>query len=217
MAEPKIVVQHREHLWYLLAEAMQLEHMIMCQYLYAGFSLKQDAGEGLTAGQAAAVAKWRKVLRGIAVEEMLHLALAANLMSAIGAAPTFGRPNFPQRSNYFPPSVQLDLLPFGDAALTHFLYLERPEGMERVDADGFAPAAPAHQLGRTGRGNAPDTGFSHRRAPLPWHRGRAHISRRPDWRARGIRRPAARASNAGDVPLAGPNCRDGPGVRAPGN
>lgn len=143
MAEPEIVVQHREHLWYLLAEAIQLEHMIMCQYLYAGFSLKQDAGEGLTAEQAAAVAKWRKVLRGIAVEEMLHLALAANLMSAIGAAPTFGRPNFPQRSNYFPPSVQLDLLPFGDASLTHFLYLERPEGMERVDADGFAPAARA--------------------------------------------------------------------------
>jgi hypothetical protein len=60
---------------------------------------------------------------------MLHLTLVCNLMSAIGAGPTFARPNFPQRSDYFPPSVQLDLLPFGEAALTHFLYLERPEGM----------------------------------------------------------------------------------------
>jgi Ferritin-like len=145
MAEPRIIVQHREHLWYLLAEATQLEHMIMCQYLYAGFSLKQGEDEGLTAEQVAAVTRWRQVLRGIAVEEMLHLALVCNLMSSIGAAPTFTRPNFPQRSDYFPPSVQLDLLPFGEAALTHFLYLERPEGMERADAAGFVPAAPPHQ------------------------------------------------------------------------
>jgi len=52
------------------------------------------------------------------------------------------RPNFPQRSVYFPPTVQLDLLPFGEAALTHFLYLERPQGMERMDAEGFVPTAP---------------------------------------------------------------------------
>jgi Ferritin-like len=68
------------------------------------------------------------------------------VMASIGAAPTFTRPNFPQRSDYFPPSVQLDLLPFGEAALTHFLYLERPEGMERADAAGFVPAAPPHGL-----------------------------------------------------------------------
>jgi hypothetical protein len=49
-----------------------------------------------------AVTRWRKTLRGIAVEEMLHLALVSNLMAAIGAAPVFGRPNFPQRSRYFP-------------------------------------------------------------------------------------------------------------------
>jgi hypothetical protein len=66
-------------------------------------------------------------------------------MAAIGAAPTISRPNFPQRSGYFPPTVQLDLLPFGEAALTHFLYLERPEGMERMDADSFVPTAPPHE------------------------------------------------------------------------
>ena len=75
MAEPKIVVEHREHLWYLLTEATQLEHMIMCQYLYAAFSLKRDPAEGLTAEQAAATGRWRQVLRDIAIEEMLHLAL----------------------------------------------------------------------------------------------------------------------------------------------
>src|SRR6266516_2454859 len=95
MSERRLVVEHREHLWYLLAEAAQLEHMIMCQYLYAGFSLKQDPGEGLDPAQLAVVNDWRKQINGIAVQEMLRLALVANLMTAIGAAPVFGRPNFP--------------------------------------------------------------------------------------------------------------------------
>jgi hypothetical protein len=142
LAEPQVVVANREDLWWLLAEAAQLEHMIMCQYLFAEWSLKEGEAEGLTREQAEAVARWRELLHGIAVEEMLHLSLVANVMASIGAAPTFGRPNFPQRSSYFPPSIQLDLLPFSEQALKHFLYLERPEGMERQDAAGFVPAAP---------------------------------------------------------------------------
>jgi Ferritin-like len=142
MSEPTLVVAHREHLWWLLAEASTLEHMIMCQYLFAEFSLKDGTAEGLSPEQAAAVERWRDLLRGIAVEEMLHLALVANLMSAIGAAPTFNRPNYPLASGYFPGGVRLELMPFGEQALRHFLYLERPEGMERQDAEGFVPLAP---------------------------------------------------------------------------
>ena len=41
--------------------------------------------------------------------------------------------------------MQLDLLPFGEQALRHFLYLERPEGMERQDAEGFVPTAPPRE------------------------------------------------------------------------
>lgn len=143
--EPDIIVQNREELWWLLFEAAQLEHMIMCQYLYAGFSLKRDADEGLTDDELAVVTQWRSTLRDIAVQEMLHLALVCNVTAAIGAAPNLFRPNFPQRSGYFPPTVQLALLPFDEAGLTHFLYLERPEGMERVDAPGFVPTAPPHE------------------------------------------------------------------------
>ena len=140
-SEPEIVVAHREDLWWLLTEACQLEHMIMCQYLFAEWTLK-DKSDGLTDAQSEAIERWRGVLRGIAIEEMLHLALVANVMSSIGAAPYFGRPNFPQRSGYFPESIQLDLMPFGEPALKHFLFLERPEGMERQDADGFVPTVP---------------------------------------------------------------------------
>jgi Ferritin-like len=142
MAETRLVVEHREQLWSLLVEAAQIEHMIMCQYLYACFSLKTDPDEGLTAEQADAVARWQKTVTGIAIEEMLHLALVMNVMTAIGAAPSLSRPNFPRHSEFLPPGVEFALLPFGADALTHFLYLERPEGMERVDAAEFVPAAP---------------------------------------------------------------------------
>jgi hypothetical protein len=141
MAESEIVIANREHLWWLLVEAAQLEHMIMCEYLFAEFSL-ESSGK-FTGEQADAVDRWRGTLHDIAVQEMLHLALVCNLMAAVGAAPTFGRPNFPRRSGYFPASVQLDLLPFGGQSLLHFLYLERPEGMERQDAEGFLPMQPS--------------------------------------------------------------------------
>jgi len=82
------------------------------------------------------------VLRGIAVEEMLHLTLVANVMASIGAAPTFGRPNFPQRSGYFPSGIQLDLVPFCERALLHFLYLERPRAWSVKTRRGSCPRLP---------------------------------------------------------------------------
>jgi hypothetical protein len=48
----------------------------------------------------------------------------------------------PHQAGGYPPGVQLRLLPFGEAALQHFVYLERPEGVERADAEDFEPAGP---------------------------------------------------------------------------
>jgi CDGSH-type Zn-finger protein/truncated hemoglobin YjbI/ferredoxin len=69
---------------------------------------------------------------------MLHLALVHNVLSAIGAAPHLARPNLPQPADHYPAGVQLALLPFGEEALQHFMFLERPEGMALEDADGLA-------------------------------------------------------------------------------
>jgi hypothetical protein len=69
----------------------------MCQYLFAAFSLKQRADEGLTDGELAAVTRWRKAISHVATEEMLHLALVHNLLSAIGAAPHFDARTCPLR------------------------------------------------------------------------------------------------------------------------
>src|SRR2546427_6935232 len=77
---------------------------------------------------------------------MLHLALATNILSALGAAPHFERPNFPILSRWYPPDVQIALVPFGERALRHFMYLERPEGMSLHDAEGFSSVGPMQPL-----------------------------------------------------------------------
>lgn len=141
--EQPIVIRNREELIFMLSEAAQLEHMILCEYLFAAFSLKHTVDEGLTPEQLPAVKRWERVISAVAGQEMLHLALVNNLLTAVGATPYFSRPNFPQYARYFPPHVQLALLPFGEQALRHFLYLERPEGMVLDDATGFQVTAAA--------------------------------------------------------------------------
>src|ERR1022692_1924490 len=135
--EAPFVIEHREALIYMLCEAAELEHGIMCQYLFAAFTLKQNEGEDLTAGELAATRRWRKVISHVATQEMLHLALVQNLLSAIGAAPHLARPNFPHPAGHYPAGVHLALLPFGEQALRHFMFLERPEGMDLHDGDGL--------------------------------------------------------------------------------
>ncbi len=133
----RIQLENRESLIYALGKAAELEHLVMLQYLYAAFSLKQSVDEGLTDAQLAQVQRWRKTLLGIAEQEMLHFALVQNLLTAVGAAPRLTRPNLPLPPHLFPAGVQIEMLPFGERALRHFAFLERPEGMAMDDADGF--------------------------------------------------------------------------------
>jgi hypothetical protein len=142
VSEPAIVVGDRKELTYLLCQAAELEHALMCEYLYAAFSLKSTAGPGLREDQLEAVESWRRVVFAIAAEEMLHWAVVQNLLTAVGSAPYVSRPHMPHQASGYPPGVQLRLLPFGEAALQHFVYLERPEGVDHADAEGFAPAGP---------------------------------------------------------------------------
>jgi CDGSH-type Zn-finger protein/truncated hemoglobin YjbI len=136
--EAPFVIEHREALIYMLCEAAELEHGIMCQYLYAAFSLKQSQDEGLTPEEAEAVRRWRQRISHVATQEMLHLSLVQNLLSSIGCAPHLSRPNFPHPASNYPAGVHLALLPFGEPALQHFMFLERPEGMDLDDAEGMA-------------------------------------------------------------------------------
>ena len=136
-AEPEIIIGPREQLFHLLAEAAEIEHTLMCSYLYAAFSLKRGMAEGLMASQADAVERWRKAILAVATDEMVHLVLVSNLAVAIGGRPHFNRPNFPVAPGYFPSGVVVKLTPFSPETLEHFVYLERPQGMDLPDGEGF--------------------------------------------------------------------------------
>ncbi len=142
----RMVIAHREALIYTLGKAAELEHLVMCQYVYAAFSLKESEKEGLSPDATAAVKRWRRDLLEIAEQEMLHLALVQNLLAAVGAAPRLARPNVPLPPRAYPAGVQIALLPFGEPALRHFAYLERPDGMDMQDIEGFSALEKAAEL-----------------------------------------------------------------------
>jgi CDGSH-type Zn-finger protein/uncharacterized Fe-S cluster protein YjdI len=136
----EIVVQDREELIYLLCEAAEFEHTVMCSYLYAQWTLKRGLDEGVTPDELAAIERWRRSLARVALEEMLHLSLVNNLLASIGAAPHLWRPAFPVRPGHFPADVVMNLSPFSEATLDHFMFIERPEGIKIVDGAGFGHA-----------------------------------------------------------------------------
>ena len=57
----------REALLGALYEAAELEHNLMCTYLYAAFSLRQGRSEGLADDEASIIAGWRQAILRIAV------------------------------------------------------------------------------------------------------------------------------------------------------
>ena len=138
----RIVIQDREELFYLLSEAAEFEHSVMCSYLYTMWTLKSDVTENVSAMELAAIEGWRRSIRQVTLEEMLHLALVNNILAAIGASPHLWRPEFPIQPGRFPAGVVLRLSPFTEATIDHFIYIERPEGITMVDGAGFDH--PAH-------------------------------------------------------------------------
>ena len=146
--EPTMVLQHREALVYTLGKAATLEQLVMCQYLYAAFSMKDREDDGLTDDQLAAVKRWRREIIHIAEQEMLHLALVQNLLTAVGASSAFGRPNFPLAPHAWPAGIKMALLPFGEESLRHFAFLERPEGFDMADQDALSAVEKAAPLPR---------------------------------------------------------------------
>src|SRR6185436_17850124 len=129
----------REQLLYNLYEAAELEHTLMCTYLYAAFSLRSGQAEGLRPNEAEAVARWRQAILQIAIEEMGHLAAVWNISAALGGTPRFGRANFPLDPGLLPAGIVVKLAPFGEPALQHFVHLERPESSTEPDGQGFLP------------------------------------------------------------------------------
>ncbi|WP_440099435.1 ferritin-like domain-containing protein [Streptosporangium sp. H16] len=115
LPEPRIdtLAGLREHLQW----AIELEHATLPPYLMALYSLDPERNP-------AAV----EVVSSVFVEEMLHLALAANLLNAVGGAPRLDTPEMlPPHPRKLPHGdLELSLVPFGPEALEMFLRLEQP-------------------------------------------------------------------------------------------
>ncbi|HEY7638831.1 MAG TPA: ferritin-like domain-containing protein [Steroidobacteraceae bacterium] len=135
VASPRLA--DREAVLHALYEAAELEHNLMCTYLYAAFSLR-TAEDGLAPEEAEATGRWRQALFAVAIEEMAHLAAVWNITAALGGSPRVGRGNFPIDPGYLPASVVVKLAPFNAQTLQHFIYLERPAGSDERDSEAFA-------------------------------------------------------------------------------
>jgi len=127
-------VASRSRLLTLLSEACELEHGLLCSYLYAAFSLKQDLSEGgITWQQQQKVRWWAGQIYAVAAEEMLHLAQAWNLLAAIGGTPYYYRPGFPQPAAHYDLNLPLALTPFSEDTLMRFVMYELPSRIDPLD------------------------------------------------------------------------------------
>jgi hypothetical protein len=119
------VAELRVHLQF----AVGLEWATIPLYLTALYSIPE--GENSAATQ---------VIQGVVIEEMLHMALAANVLNAIGGEPSTTTvadvpedgvtsspiPSFPGTIPFLPSLGQLHLRPFSPEALDTFLAIEHP-------------------------------------------------------------------------------------------
>jgi rubrerythrin len=105
-----------------LQHAIQLEHATIPPYLYALYSLEPGTNEEIGA-----------LIGGVVAEEMAHLALAANVLNAIGGAPVIDRPGFiPTYPGPLPGGVDkgltVHLAPFSKTVVEKtFMVIEHPE------------------------------------------------------------------------------------------
>jgi len=119
-----------------LRAAMQLEHATIPPYLTALYSIHPQTNSDAF-----------HVLRVVAVEEMLHLTLAANVLNAVGGTPDLTAPGFvPEFPAYLPDGesdFEVSRERFCRDSLQTFLKIERPRE---------APSEEARVLHREHRG-----------------------------------------------------------------
>lgn len=141
-------IETLDDLKHFLKLAMQLEHATIPPYLTAMYSLKPG-----TNSDAA------HVIRAVAVEEMLHLTLAANMFNAIGGQVDFTVPDFvPNYPAYLPDGeddFQVGIASFSKDTIGTFLKIERPKA-----PSDERPVAPEHHVDVP-----PDSARAVRKAP----------------------------------------------------
>ena len=117
-------IKNLDQLKEALQNAIKLEHATIPLYLTAYYTLS---------GTSASVKYAQKAIRGIVNQEMLHMALACNLLNAIGGAPVIADPKFvPSYPGPLPMGIEASLvvhLKRYSRALVEdtFMIIEEPE------------------------------------------------------------------------------------------
>ena len=129
----------REKLLHMLYEAAELEHNLMCTYLYAAFSLRARDGDGLQPHEREAVTRLRDEVLGVAVDEMSHLGLVCNMLTTIGGTPRIADealvPKYPgPLPGGVRPELSVRLLGLTKDALDMYSQIERPD-LPVIEAD----------------------------------------------------------------------------------
>lgn len=127
MTSLTIELTTREDLINTLHLAAELEHNLMCQYLFAAYSMKRSTEEGLSEVQLEKTRRWGALMTLVARQEMEHMGLVLNLLTAIGGTPYFQRPNFPQRKDrYGKLGIKSVLTRFDKETIKRFQDFEAP-------------------------------------------------------------------------------------------
>ena len=136
-----IDVAKRLRLAELLSEAAELEHGLMCQYLFAAFSLKRQPEEGVTWPQLEQMRRWEASIMLVARQEMEHLGLVNNILTAIGEAPYFNRPNFPLGARHYPIHIPFKLERLTLEAVRRFVEFEMPRTLDDAERTSWSRSA----------------------------------------------------------------------------
>ena len=135
------LIKTRAQLMDALRLASELEHQLMCQYLFAVYSLKRypyerwsgpdQKKEILTEAELERVRRWAMKITLITRQEMEHLGLALNLLSSIGGTPSFSRPNMPQKLKYYgDANIKMELTRGDLKTIKRFQKFEKPDQLE---------------------------------------------------------------------------------------
>jgi hypothetical protein len=129
-----------EELHDYLYRGLQLEHATIPVYLTALYSLHPETNSDA----------WH-ILRVVAIEEMLHLTLGANVINAVGGQPDLtGKgfvPTYPTRLPDGETDFLVDLQPFSEQAIDTFLQIERP-GQAPDKSKRIVARSRAHEPGQ---------------------------------------------------------------------
>lgn len=115
----ELALRHLDLLRLELQTAIEIEHTTLPPYLTAAFSIHPDSNREAQA-----------IIRGVAMQEMLHMTLAANVLNAVGGKPEVAKPEFvpgyPTNLPWHAPGFSVGLERFSRRQIEAFAAIEEP-------------------------------------------------------------------------------------------